>query len=95
MFWSRFTYDSKGPCHIYFSETEDQKIDYMQTVQKLNEEENKEECRISFDRQEREKERIWIENRKRWPTRRASSEVYWKNNQIKRSEKSRGGVDNM
>ena len=25
MFWGYFTYDAKGPCHIYYKETEEQK----------------------------------------------------------------------
>jgi len=61
----------------------------------LNEQEIEDECRLDYERQEREKERIWTENGKRWPTRRASWEVYWKKNQMKRNERSRGGVDNM
>lgn len=76
MFWACFTYDYKGPCHIYYPETEEQKIKYLRMVQHLNEEEIEEECRLAFENQEQQKERIWTENRKRWPTRCVSWEVY-------------------
>ena len=94
MFWACFTYDFKGPCHIYYKETEEQKEEFAENVDKLNEEEIKEEARAAFDAQEREKERIWDEKGKKWPNNRASWEVYWKNNQFKKG-RSRGGVDNI
>lgn len=53
-----------------------------------------EEARAAFDKQEREKEKKWDEKGQKWPTPRASWEVYWKNNQFKKG-KSRGGVNNI
>jgi hypothetical protein len=47
-----------------------------------------------FDTQEREKERAWDNKGQRWLGKRASWEVYWKNNQFKKG-KSRGGVDSI
>jgi hypothetical protein len=94
MFWACFTYDFKGPCHIYYKETEEQKEEFAENVDKLNEEEIEEEARAAFDAQEREKERIWDKKGKKWPNNRASWEVYWKNNQFKKG-RSRGGVDNI
>jgi len=58
MFWACFMYDHKGPCHIYYPETEEQKIEYMKTVQMLNEQEIEDECWLDYERQEQEKERI-------------------------------------
>ena len=94
MFWGCFTYDYKGPCHIYYPETADQKEEYLQVIQKLNDEEIEAECRIAFDRQEKAKEAKWKSEGKKPPGKRASWEVYWKNHKIKRNGKSRGGVDN-
>jgi hypothetical protein len=51
-------YDFKGPCHIYYKETEEQKEEFTENIDKLNKEEIKEEARAAFDAQEREKERI-------------------------------------
>lgn len=53
-----------------------------------------EEARVEFNMQEREKERVWDEKGQRQPTKRASQEVYQKNNQYKKG-KLRGGVDNI
>ena len=72
MFWSCFTYDHKGPCYIYYPETLEQKEEYLRVIQKLNDTEIEAECRITFDRQEREKEKIWDIKKQKWPTRRAS-----------------------
>ena len=66
----------------------------IERIEKLNEEEIMEEARVEFNAQEREKERVWDEKGQKWPTKRASWEVYWKNNQYKKG-KSRGGVDNI
>jgi hypothetical protein len=44
MFWACFTYDFKGPCHIYYKETEEQKEEFVAKMDKLNEEEVEEEA---------------------------------------------------
>ena len=95
MFWGCFTYDYKGPCHIYYPETDDQKEHYKGQIDSLNEEEVRAECRAAFDKQEQAKEAKWIAIGKRFPTKRASWEIYWRNNKQKRDGRSRGGVDNI
>jgi hypothetical protein len=72
MFWGCFTYDFKGPCHIYYPETESQKADNADLVEQLNINEIEAECRKAFDEQEREKERKWDEKGQKWPKNRAS-----------------------
>lgn len=52
MFWACFTYDHKGPCHIYYPETEEQKA---------KNEEIGDEAREAFKAQERKKEKKWDE----------------------------------
>lgn len=94
MFWGCFIYDYKGPCHIYYPETPEQKAENEEKIKRLNDEEIEAEARAAFDLQEREKERAWDEKGKKWPSKRASWEVFWKNNQFKKG-KSRGGVDNI
>jgi hypothetical protein len=49
--------DFKGLCHIYYLETEEQKVQNEEKIVELNEEEIIAECRKAFDIQEREKER--------------------------------------
>jgi len=44
MFWGCFTYDSKGPCHIYYPETSEQKANNEEMIETLNEEEVIAEC---------------------------------------------------
>ena len=52
------------------------------------------ECQADFEAQERDKERQQDTNGQKQPKKRASWEVYWKNNQFKKTVK-RGGVDNI
>ena len=59
MFWGCFTYDHKGPCYIYYLETEEQKERYEELIEELNDNEIKAECREVFAKQEREKEEKW------------------------------------
>jgi hypothetical protein len=94
MFWGCFTYDCKGPCHIYYKEIEEQKEVNEAEMDRINEEEVEAECRAAFDTQEREKERKWDERGQKWPKKRASWEVYWKNHMMKKGP-SCGGVDNL
>jgi hypothetical protein len=94
MFWGCFTYDFKGPCHIYYPENEFQKEENTEIIEQLNNSEIEAECRIAFDKQEREKEEKWNTKGQKWPKKRASWEVFWKNNQFKKGL-SRGGVDNI
>jgi hypothetical protein len=94
MFWACFTYDHKGPCHIYYPETAEQKAENEERIERLNEEEIIEECRAEFEAQEREKERRWVKKGQKWPKKRATWEVFWKRNQYKKTAK-RGGVDNI
>jgi hypothetical protein len=92
MFWGCFTYDFKGPCHIYYRKTAEQKEHYEEQINTLNEGEVEAECRLAFDKQEKEK---WTRQGKNFPTKRASWEVYWKNHKQKRDKRLRGGVDNI
>ena len=39
MFWGCFSYNYKGPCHIYYRETAEQKVNYEAQIQRLNDEE--------------------------------------------------------
>jgi hypothetical protein len=94
MFWGCFTYDHKGPCHIYYPETKEQKLANEAKMDTLNGEEIEEECRELFDEQERAKEAEWDRKGKKWPTIRASWELFWKNNKFKKTA-ARGGVDNL
>lgn len=94
MFWGCFTYDSKGPCHIYYPETDEQKVANEAEIERLNIEEIKAECWATFKEQEQKKEKKWDKKGQKWPKSRASWEVYWKNNQYKKGP-SRGGVDNL
>jgi hypothetical protein len=57
MFWRCFTYDYKGLCHIYYTETKEQKEANEERMAKLNDEEIKDEACKAFETQEREKER--------------------------------------
>lgn len=56
MFWACFTYDHKGPCHIYYPETLEQIAENEERMEQINTE-ILEECRAEFEAQEREKER--------------------------------------
>jgi hypothetical protein len=56
MFWGCFIYDYKGPCYIYYPETAEQREEYLQNIQHLNDTEVEAECRAAFDRQEKAKE---------------------------------------
>ena len=76
MFWGYFTYDFKGPCYIYYLETEEETEEYSRTIQQLNDNEIEAECRQAFERQERIKDIKWAEEGRRLPARRASWEVY-------------------
>jgi hypothetical protein len=44
MFWAYFTYDFKGPCHIYYPETNKQKAKNEEIMERLNEDEVIEEA---------------------------------------------------
>ena len=57
MFWSCFTYDFKGPCHIYYPETLEQTPRNKELMDQLNGEEIDAECREAFNKREREKEK--------------------------------------
>ncbi len=59
MFWGCFTYDYKGPCHIYHKETTEQKEFNEEEMDRINEDEVEAECRAAFNLQEREKEKNW------------------------------------
>jgi hypothetical protein len=72
MFWGCFTYDYKGPCYIYYPETEEQKVHYEEAIDKLNKKEVKAECRLAFKKQEKEKEERWEREGEKPLARRAS-----------------------
>ena len=56
MFWGCFTYDYKGPCHVYYPKTAKQKEHYKQQINELNKNEVEAKCRLAFEKQEKEKE---------------------------------------
>ena len=89
--WACFTYDHKGPYYIYYPKTKEQKAKNKERIKQLNNEEIKDKAHKAFKAQERKKERKWDKKGQLWPTKQASWEVYWKNNQFKKG-KSRGGV---
>jgi hypothetical protein len=72
MFWGCLTYDHKGPCHIYYPETPEQKADNEARMDELNKEEIEAECRELFNKQERAKEAEWDRKGKKYPKIRAS-----------------------
>ena len=76
MFWGCFTYDYKGPCHIYYPETDEQKVANKVKMERLNIEEIEAEYRAAFKEQEQEKEKKWDKKGQKWPKNRASWEVY-------------------
>lgn len=94
MFWGCFTYDHKGPCHIYYPDTKEQRLANEANMDILNEEEIEEECQELFDEQERAKEAEWDRKGKKWPKTQALWEVFWKNNKFKKTA-AQGGVDNL
>lgn len=49
MFWGCFTYDCKGPYHIYYKETEEQKEVNKAEIERINEEEMEAKCRTAFN----------------------------------------------
>jgi hypothetical protein len=57
MFWECFIYDYKGPCHIYYKKTEEQKETNQGEIDRINKEEVEAKYRKKFNIQEREKER--------------------------------------
>jgi hypothetical protein len=95
MFWGCFSYDYKGPCHIYYKETEEQKIFYEEKMQQNNDEEIEAEMRAEFDRIQAEKEEAWRLKGRKKPGKPASWEVFWENHKQKRNGKYKGGIDNM
>jgi hypothetical protein len=50
MFWGCFTYDHKGPCHIYYPETDEQKQYYQDLIDEENDNEIEAKCRAEFDK---------------------------------------------
>ena len=94
MFWGCFTYDHKGPCHIYYPKTTEQKAANEARMDELNKEEIEEECRELFKEQEKAKEDEWDRKGKKYLVIRALWEVFWKNNKFKKIA-ARGGVDNL
>jgi hypothetical protein len=95
MFWGCFSYDYKGPCYIYYKETEEQKIFYEEKMQQNNDEEIEAEARAEFNRIQAEKEEKWRLKGRKQPGKPASWEVYWENHKQKRDRKYKGGIDNM
>jgi hypothetical protein len=71
-----FTYYYRGPCQIYYKETTEQKEKYQEMMDKLNDDEIEEEARQGFADQEHDKEVEWTRKGKRFPSKRASFEVY-------------------
>ena len=78
MFWGCFTYNHKGPCHIYYPKTADQKQTYKDAVKILNKEELEAKCQAEFAQQEKDKEAKWTAKNQKFLSKRASQEVYQK-----------------
>ena len=85
MFWACFIYDHKESCHIYYSETSEQKTKKKKKIECLNEEEIIKEYHAAFDLQEQEKKRKWDEKEQKWLKKQALWEIYWRKNQYKKS----------
>ena len=94
MFWGCFSYNYKGPCHIYYKETEEQKVAYEELIQKNNTE-IEAEARAEFDQIQTEKEEEWRLKEKKKAGVPASWEVFWKNHKQRRNGKYKGGIDNI
>lgn len=58
MFQACFIYDFKGPCHIFYPKTLEQKEKNEKLIERSNEEEIEVECYKAFEKQGHEKERI-------------------------------------
>jgi len=72
MFWGCFTYDHKGPCYIYYPETEEQKTHYKEQINELNKNKVEAKCCAAFDKQEKEKEEQWTREGKKFLVRQAT-----------------------
>ena len=57
MFWAYFTYNHKGPCHIYYPKTKEQKAKNKEKIKQLNNKEIKDKACKAFKAQERKKKR--------------------------------------
>ena len=79
MFWGCFSYDYKGPCHVYYKETPAQKIHYEELIQTLNDEEIEVEAHAQFDKEQAELRAQWDAKGKKKPGKWALWETYWKN----------------
>ena len=78
MFWGCFSYDHKGPYHVYYKETDEQKLRYEELMQKLNDEEIEAECREEFDREVEETAEKWRKLGRKKPGFPRSWEAFWK-----------------
>jgi hypothetical protein len=63
-------------CHIYYKETEEQKIFYEEKMKQNNDEEIEAEMRAEFDRIQAEKEEEWRLKGRKKPGKLASWEVF-------------------
>ncbi|OCK89553.1 uncharacterized protein K441DRAFT_583393, partial [Cenococcum geophilum 1.58] len=57
IFWACFTYNHKGPYHIYYPKSKEQKAKNKERIKRLNNKEIKDEAYETFKAQERKKER--------------------------------------
>jgi hypothetical protein len=83
MFWGCFSYNSKGPCHVYYKETPEQKLHYEELMGKLNEEEIEAEGREQFALEQAELAEKWKEKGRKKPGKAATWENFWKGYTVK------------
>lgn len=95
MFWGCFTYNHKGPCHIYYKETAEQKAHYEEQMARLNKDEIEAEGQEVFRQQNEDIEEKWRLLRRKKPGKPRSWEAFWKKYQQKRNGKYKGGIDNI
>jgi hypothetical protein len=93
MFWGSFSYNYKGPCHIYYSETKDEKAKYQDIIDQYNtvlllQKQAEWACLQATDILK------WQRLNRKKPGVPVTWEVFWKKNIIKR-EKGKGGINYM
>jgi hypothetical protein len=93
MFWGSFSYDYKGPCHVYHTETAAERVSYQAIIDQYN--------AVLLPYKQQEWACLQAADTKKWqdlgrkkPGTPAKWEVFWKKHMMKR-EQGKGGVDFM
>ena len=93
MFWGCFSYDFKGPCHVYHPETTDEKIKYKKMMDDHNAAQMP-AIQEEWDRLQAADAMKWIALGRKKPGKPALFKNFVKNHPwIMRREKGKGGID--